>query len=73
MGEQTGQLSNLQLELLKLFSTNLSEKQILEIKELLAQYFAEQIDRDMTTLWEENKWDEQTLEAWKAERLRTPY
>ena len=73
MGEQTGQLSNLQLELLKLFSTNLSEKHLLEIKQLLAKYFAEQIDRDMTALWEEKKWDEKTIEAWKNERLHTPY
>lgn len=73
MGEQTGQLSNLQLELLKLFSTNLSEKQMLEIKQLLAKYFADQIDRDITVLWEEKKWDEKTIEAWKKERLRTRY
>lgn len=66
-------MSNLQLELLKLYTTNLSEQQLLDIKRMLAAYFAEAIDRDMTALWEEKKWDDTTIETWKQERLRTPY
>lgn len=66
-------MSNLQLELLKLYATNLSEQQLLDIKRMLAAYFAEQIDREMTALWEEKKWDDTTIETWKHERLRTPY
>lgn len=66
-------MSNLQLELLKLYATDIPEKQLLDIKKLLAAYFAELIDRDMASLWEEKKWDEKTIEAWKHERLRTPY
>ncbi|MCW5923410.1 MAG: hypothetical protein KIS77_13785 [Saprospiraceae bacterium] len=73
MGAQTGPMSNLQLELLKLYSTNLSEQQLLDIKRILAAYFAEQIDREMTALWEEKGWDDSTIEKWKHERLRTPY
>jgi len=73
MGAQTGPMSNLQLELLKLYATNLSEQQLLDIKRMLAAYFAEQIDREMTALWEEKKWDDTTIETWKHERLRTPY
>ena len=34
-------LSNVQLELLKLYSTNLSEKDILELKDVLARFYAE--------------------------------
>lgn len=73
MGAQTGPMSNLQLELLKLYATNISESQLLDIKRLLASYFAELIDRDMTALWEEKNWDAKTIEDWKKERLRTPY
>ena len=61
------------MELLKLYATDIPEKQLLDIKKLLAAYFAELIDRDMASLWEEKKWDEKTIEAWKHERLRTPY
>lgn len=70
---QSGHMSNLQLELLKLYATDIPEKQLLDIKGMLAAYFAELIDRDMTALWEEKKWDEKTIEAWKHERLRIPY
>lgn len=73
MGAQTGPLSNLQLELLKLYATNLPEQQLLDIKRMLAVYFAQEIDREMTALWDEKDWDESTIEAWKHERLRTSY
>lgn len=69
---QASHMSNLQLELLKLYATDIPEKQLLDIKQLLAAYFAELIDRDMAALWDEKKWDEKTIEAWKQERLRTP-
>ena len=66
-------MSNLQLELLKLYATNLPESQLLEIKKLLADYFARQIDLEMNALWDEKGWNEDTIEAWKQERLRTRY
>lgn len=66
-------MSNLQLELLKLYATNLPESQLLEIKKLLADYFARQIDLEMNALWDAKGWNEDTIEAWKQERLRTRY
>jgi hypothetical protein len=51
----------------------LSEQQLLDIKRILAAYFAQEIDREMTALWEEKGWDDSTIETWKQERLRTPY
>ncbi|NUO02248.1 MAG: hypothetical protein HUU01_16715 [Saprospiraceae bacterium] len=71
--EQKRPLSNLQLELLKLYSTDVSDNQLLEIKKLLADYFSQQIDEDLTALWNKNEWDERTIEEWRNERLRTPY
>lgn len=70
---QASHMSNLQLELLKLYATDIPEKQLLDIKLLLAAYFADLIDRDMEALWDEKKWGEKTIEEWKHERLRTPY
>ena len=66
-------MSNLQLELLKLYATNIPDHQLLDIKRMLAAYFAELIDREMSALWAEKKWDDSTLETWKTERLRIPY
>lgn len=71
--EQKRPLSNLQLELLRLYSTDVSDSQLLEIKQMLADYFSQQIDEEMTALWDKNRWDEGTIETWKNERLRTPY
>ncbi len=66
-------LTNLQLELLKVFSFDLSEQQIIEIRELLAKYFAEQAAGEMDRLWEQNNWSNNTMEKWANEHLRTTY
>ncbi len=70
---QTQKLTNLQLELLKVFSYQLNQQQLTDIKNLLANYFAEQATKEMDKLWEENNWDENTIETWANEHLRTPY
>ena len=57
-------LTNLQLELIKLFSLNLSDEQLLEVKKMLVKYFAEQATKEMERLWEENNWDNETMEQW---------
>ena len=38
--ETVGKLTNVQIELLKLFQYNLPEEQLVEIKNILAKYFA---------------------------------
>jgi len=60
-------LSNLQLELLKIFSTNLPDEQLLEIKEILANYFAEKATDEMDRLWDEKGWSNETMEEWLQE------
>ena len=70
---QTQKLSNLQLELLKVFSYQLDNQQLVDIKELLAKYFAKQATQEVDKLWEENNWDNETMTEWVNEHLRTPY
>ena len=70
---QTQKLTNLQLELLKIFSYQLNQQQLTDIKNLLANYFAEQATQEMDKLWEENNWDNNTMTEWANEHLRTPY
>jgi hypothetical protein len=67
------QLSNLQLELLKVFSFDLDETQIIEIRDLLAKYFAEKATEEIDKLWEENNWNENTIQDWSNEHMRTKY
>lgn len=66
-------LTPLQLEILKTFSRPLSEKQVLEIKQLLADYFAKQLDDQMDALFEKNGWGKEKAEQWLQEHNRTPY
>ncbi|MEM7655733.1 MAG: hypothetical protein AAF399_06350 [Bacteroidota bacterium] len=73
MSMQSAKLTNLQLELLRMFSRELSPKQLLEVKQLLVTYFANQVSDQMDALWEERGWTEETMELWTNEHMRTPY
>jgi hypothetical protein len=71
--EATKGLTNLQLELVKLFSFEVSEDQLKELKQILVDYFASKITEDMDRLFEENNWDESKIEEWSSEHMRTKY
>ena len=66
-------LTNLQVELLQTFSYSLPDEQLAEIRQLLAQYFLNKADAEMDKLWQENGWDENTIETWVKGHDRTPY
>lgn len=66
-------LSNLQLELLKLFARNVAEQNLLEIKKLLVKYFAKKAMDLADKVWEENNWTEADEQKMLNEHLRTPY
>ena len=71
--KNTSQLTNLQIELLKLFNFQASDKQLNDIKKLLSTYFAQNATQKIDQLWDENKWNEQTINDIKNEHLRTEY
>lgn len=58
------QLSNVQIELLKLYSRNVPDAQLLEIKKLLANYFAGKASDEMDKLWEEKGWTNEKMDEW---------
>ena len=66
-------LTNLQIELVKLFEYQVEDKQLLEIKDLLAHYFAAEATKEMDSLWEKNKWTNETMREWSNTHMRTPY
>jgi hypothetical protein len=68
--EAARKLTNVQLEILKLFRYNLPETQLAEIKNLLAKYFAKTATGEMNKLWDENDWDDETMNEWASEHLR---
>jgi len=64
MIRQNKPLTNLQLELLKIYSFNISDEQLSEIREILTQYFANKATTEMDRLWDENDWTNNTMNEW---------
>ena len=71
MGQSsTSGLSNIQVELLKLYANNISEEQLLEIRLMLANYFAQKATEAMDKIWEEKKLTPQEMIKWTNEHNR---
>jgi hypothetical protein len=66
-------LTNLQLELIKLFNYNLSDAELLEVKDILAQHFAQRAIDEMDELWEQNILNEPEVVYLSKAHLRTAY
>ena len=63
-----GGLSNVQMELIKLYSTNLSHNDLKELKNLLIDHFSKKAIHEADNIWEEKKMSAQTMEDWLNER-----
>lgn len=63
-------LSNIQLELIKLYQYSIDEEQLLEIKKLLGNYFAKKATDEMDALWKKNNWSNETMDEWLKEEKR---
>jgi len=57
-------LSNLQLELLKLYSTNLNQKDLVELKRILATYFAQRAIKGADKIWDEKGLSNEDMKTW---------
>lgn len=63
-------LSNVQLELLKTFSHQLSEKEILELREVLAHFFAQRAIQIANEVWDKNEWTDEDVDKMLEINLR---
>ncbi len=70
MAMQKSGLSNLQKELLKLYANDVSESSLLEIKQILARYFADKASEAMNEVWEEKGLTGQKMIDWTNEHNR---
>lgn len=62
-----------QLQILDLMSYVESEDTLNEIKDMLSSYFAQKAEKAIDKLWESGKINNNTIEEWKLEHMRTPY
>jgi len=70
---QPMQLNKNQLEILKLFSRDLSEEDMLAIKRLIVKYLGEKITNMADKIWEEKGWTDEDMDRLLKEHERTPY
>jgi hypothetical protein len=57
-------LSNVQVELMKLFSTNLSDKELIELKNLLSNFYANKAITQADAIWDERGLTDQDMDKW---------
>jgi hypothetical protein len=63
----TNTLSNLQHEILKLYSTELEDTELKELKTILAAYFANKAIKEADKIWQERAYTEKEMDAWLSE------
>ena len=64
--------NRVQIEILNAMANLKSEEDLRELKQAISNFFAERADREMERLWEEGVINEEVIEGWKNEHMRTP-
>ena len=62
-------LSNIQQELLKLYSSDIAEADLLNIKRYLAKYFAAKAINEADARWDEQGYSNDTMDSWLNEDM----
>ncbi len=62
-----------QLELMNALNNINSEEDLKEFKNLIAQFFAQKAQAAIDELWDKGVINEDTIEQWGNEHMRTPY
>ena len=57
-------LSNVQIELMKLFSTNLADDELSELKDLIARFYAEKAIKHADEVWDKNQLSDKEMDNW---------
>ena len=62
-----------QLELMNALNCIKSEAELNEFKDLVANFFAQKAQKELDALWEQGIINEETINQWGNEHMRTPY
>ena len=60
-------LSNVQMELIKLYSTDLECGDLMEVKKILANHFAQKAINEADNIWDQKEMSADTMEDWLNE------
>jgi hypothetical protein len=61
-------LSNVQMELMKLYSTDLFDKELSELKDVLAKFYADKAINKANEIWDEKGLTDVDMEKWLNEK-----
>ncbi len=67
------QFNNAQKEILKMFDENQSEEELRELKQILSEYIAAKLMKEIEKESIEKGYTPQIIDTWKDEHFRTPY
>ena len=59
--------------MLELVSHVQSQEEMDDIRHMLAEYFAKRAEDEIDRLWDEGILNDEVMEEWKHEHMRTPY
>lgn len=65
--------SPFQMEMLEMTSRVSSQQEMDDIRRMLAQYFAQKAEDAIDSLWDNGTINNEVIEGWKNEHMRTPY
>ncbi len=63
-------LTNAQLELLKVFTHNLTDEDLKELKKVLADFFANRLVEKANKVWDEKGWTEEDVQRMLNTKMR---
>ena len=63
-------LTNVQLELLKIFSYNLDNQELQDLKDIIANYFANKAIKAANTVWDEKEWTNEDVDRMLNTKMR---
>ena len=64
-------LSNVQLELLKVFAHHVSDSDLLDLRQILAEFFAQKAVATADAAWDKNGWTESDVQRLLHTKLRS--
>jgi hypothetical protein len=70
MNEIKQPLSNVQLEILKAFSHDLTEEELKDFKEIIANYFAKRAIQSANKVWDEKGWNDEDVDRMLNTKMR---
>lgn len=70
MNDMKRPLSNVQLEILKAFSHNLTDDELRDFREVIAKYFAERAIQSANKVWDEKNWTDEDVDRMLNTKMR---